>query len=82
MNYILQHDIITPGYENHVIKAGTIIRETLHITANGNVIFRADNGDIFIDTYVIDNPLWFKPEEITGTGETSTRNTKSETKNQ
>ena len=60
--FILQHEIITPGYENHVIKAGTIIRETLQKTANGNVIFRADNGDIFTDTYVIDNPLWFKPE--------------------
>ena len=77
--FILQHEIITPGYENHVIKAGTIIRETLHITANGNVIFRADNGDIFTDTYVIDNPLWFKPEGITGTGETSTINTEPET---
>ena len=62
--FILQHEIITPGYENHVIKAGTIIRETLQKTANGNVIFRADNGDIFTDTYVIDNPLWFKPEKI------------------
>lgn len=78
--FILQHEIITPGYENHVIKAGTIIRETLQKTANGNVIFRADNGDIFTDTYVINNPLWFKPEEeITGTGETSTRNTEAKT---
>lgn len=72
MNYILQRDMVTQGNENRVIPKGTIIRETVETTGNGNVIFRAGNGDIFTDTYVINNPLWFLPEEeITGTGETS-----------
>lgn len=64
--------MVTQGNENRVIPKGTIIRETVETTGNGNVIFRAGNGDIFTDTYVINNPLWFLPEEeITGTGETS-----------
>lgn len=80
MNYILQRDMVTQGNENRVIPKGTIIRETVETTGNGNVIFRAGNGDIFTDTYVINNPLWFLPEEeITGTGETSTRNTEAKT---
>lgn len=63
MNYILQRDMVTQGNENRVIPKGTIIRETVETTGNGNVIFRADNGDIFTDTYIINNPLWFLPEE-------------------
>lgn len=55
--------MVTQGNENRVIPKGTIIRETVETTGNGNVIFRADNGDIFTDTYIINNPLWFLPEE-------------------
>lgn len=78
--FILQHEIITPGYENHVIPNGTIFRQSLSVDRpSGGSIYVGDNGDIFLSGFVETKPDWFKPEGITGTGETSTRNTEAKT---
>lgn len=58
MNYITQREI---KYNNHIIPKGTIITGTY--TPDENIVFKTADGDIFTDTYLIYNPLWFLPEE-------------------